>query len=147
MGLRCLGQLVGCSSQPGELNCVPGHRGFAPTVEVQGAGCLPGREDGARIRAWLCRDARAGLPGSVGTEGRQALMCGHHPRQRVAGELARNVENGAVILFCIPGIFTFQGPCPGLEREAHCPVLFHQGGQLESHLSVFELLCRIRLIV
>ena len=43
-------------------------------------------------------------------------MCGHHPRQRVAGELAGNVENGAVILFCIPGIFTFQGPCPGPEK-------------------------------
>lgn len=57
-------------------------------------------------------------------------MWSSHPRQRVAGELAGNLENGAVILFCIPGIFTFQGPCPSLEREADCPVPFHHGGLL-----------------
>lgn len=48
------------------------------------------------------------------------------PQAEVAGELAGNLENGAVILFCIPGIFTFQEPCPSLER-GRCPVPFHQG--------------------
>lgn len=40
-------------------------------MEVQGAGWLSEREGGVCTHAWLCRDAGAGLLGSVGAEGRQ----------------------------------------------------------------------------
>lgn len=93
-------------------------------VEVQGTGLLPGREGGARIRAWLCRDAEAGLPGSVKQRGgREALMCGHHtPGREVAGELAGNLEK--MNLFILhPRNTLSRGLVPALERgRLPCPV-------------------------
>lgn len=94
-GLRYLGQLVGCTSQSGELNCVPGYRGSAPTeVGVGGAGWLSESEGGACIHAWLCRAAEQGFLALWVQTGGSRDVWSSHPRRRVARELAGYVENG-----------------------------------------------------
>lgn len=78
-GLRYLGELVGCFSQPGELELCSWLQRLCSHGSGSSRYRVPSRErKGGLVCVRGCVNAEAGLPWLCEAEGRQALMCGHH---------------------------------------------------------------------